>query len=174
MEVTGREEESMDRDVIFENDNEQAIDTDYTVYEEIDLNEGMVEETEPETVIGRIVVIGHSKVKRKDLEPVVRELNIINRFEFELGYECAVKYNYRKLRDNPSYSLILVGPIPHSAKEKRGCSSIITRIENYPDEFPRVVRLMAGNKLKITKTAFRRIPSELVEEGELEQDIMDV
>jgi len=59
----------------------------------------------------------------------------------------SLKYNF-------NYSLILIGPVPHSLKGKDSYSSIITRMENEIG-FPPVFRLNSTNELKITKTSIK-------------------
>ena len=113
--------------------------------------------------MGKIVVLGETKVSENDLKGIVKGLGIdINRFEFCLGYDNAKKYNYRKTQWNSSYSLILVGPMPHSGKGKGEFSSIITALEN-EEGYPRVERL-GTNELKITKTNFRQVLEKMKEQ----------
>lgn len=103
---------------------------------------------------GKIVVIGQSDVKVSALESIAKQLNLEkSRFEFYLDYESAKAFNFKKLQWQPSYSLIMVGPMPHSGKEKGEHGSIIAAIENQ-EGYPPIIRLGA-NGLKITKTDFK-------------------
>ncbi len=66
-----------------------------------------------------------------------------------LDYEDAENFNFEDLQYNPNTRLILVGPIPHSTKGKD--SSIINKMKN-TDGYPKIIRMIAGNELKITKS----------------------
>lgn len=103
---------------------------------------------------GKIVVIGQSEVKADVLLSIAKKLGVDKkRFEFYLDYEDAKTFNFRKMQWQPSYSLIMVGPMPHSGVEKGDYGSIISALEA-EEGYPPVVRL-GSNSLKITKTDFR-------------------
>ena len=103
---------------------------------------------------GKIVVIGQSDVKAKELLSIANKLGLEkNRFEIHLDYEAAKNYNFRKLRWQPTYSLLMVGQMPHSGSGKGDYSSIISALEGEVG-YPPVVRLVS-NGLKITKSDFR-------------------
>lgn len=111
---------------------------------------------------GKIIVIGHSDVKTNVLLAVAKEMGIDkSRFEFYLNYEDAKTFNFRKMQWQPSYSLIMVGPMPHSGVGKGEGTSIIATLEN-EDGYPPVVRL-GSNGLKITKSDFKAKLEEMVE-----------
>jgi len=61
----------------------------------------------------------------------------------------------------PTYSLIMVGPMPHSGSAKGDYSNIISALES-EDGYPPVVRL-GSNGLKITKSDFKSKLIEMVE-----------
>lgn len=103
---------------------------------------------------GKIVVIGQSDVPAESLLAIAKKLNIDkNRFELYLDYEDAKTFNFQKMQWQPSYSLIMVGPMPHSGKGKGDYGSIIAALEA-EDGYPPIVRL-GSNGLKITKSDFR-------------------
>ena len=116
---------------------------------------------------GKIVVIGQSDVKAKELLSIANKLGLDkSRFELHLDYEDAKNYNFRKLPDalaffNGKYSLLMVGPMPHSGSGKGDYSSIISALEA-EDGYPPVVRL-GSNGLKITKSDFRAKLEEMIE-----------
>ena len=60
----------------------------------------------------------------------------------------------------PTYSAVLVGPMPHSGTTKGDFSSIKSAIEN-EEGFPPIVRL-GTNGLKISKSDFRIKLQELI------------
>lgn len=114
---------------------------------------------------GKIVVVGSTEVKEKDLLSIGKSLGLAkDRFEFCLDYESIQKYNFRKMQYAPQYRLILCGPMPHSGTGKEDSSSIISNIEN-KEGYPPVVRLMSGHELKITKSNFRARLLELQKDG---------
>ena len=111
---------------------------------------------------GKIVVIGQSDVKADVLLSIGKQLGVDkNRFELYLDYEDAKTFKFRKMQWQPSYSVVLVGPMPQSGMSKGDASSIITAIES-EEGYPPVVRL-GRNSLKITKTDFREKLKELID-----------
>ena len=113
---------------------------------------------------GTIVVVGESSVKADQLLGVGKSLGIEkNRFELCLDYEGAAKFNYRKTQYQPTYSLIMVGPMPHSGEAKEDYGSIISAIES-EEGYPPVVRL-GSQGLKITKSDFKQKLEEVLKKG---------
>ena len=115
---------------------------------------------------GRIVVLGGSDVDERILLGIAGGLGIDkSRFEFCLDYEAIQKYNFRKLQYSDKYRLILVGPMPHSTTGMRESASTIAEMEAHQEMYPRIIRLMSGNELKITKNGFREALQEAVAES---------
>ena len=68
---------------------------------------------------GKIVVIGQSDVKPEVLLSIAKQLGLDKkRFELYLEYEDAKKFNFQKIQWQPTYSLLMVGPMPHSGSGK--------------------------------------------------------
>ena len=110
---------------------------------------------------GKIVVIGQSNVKLNKLLAVAKELGFDkNRFEFCLDYNEAKTFPYRKIQYSPKYSVVLVGAMPHSVKDKGDFSSMITAMEEQ-EGYPPVIRI-GSNELKITKSNFERALKGLI------------
>jgi len=110
---------------------------------------------------GKIVVIGESQADADVLLAIAKDLGIEKkRFELCLEYDAAKRFDCRKMQWNPTYSLVLVGPMPHSGAGKGDYSSIITAIES-EEGYPPVERL-GTSTLKITKSDFRNKLSELL------------
>ena len=110
---------------------------------------------------GKIVVIGQSDVKAEVLLSIVEKLNLDkSRFELYLNYEDAKNFNFRKMQWQPSYSLIMVGPMPHSGIGKGDYRSIISALET-EEGYPPVIRL-GLNRLKITKSDFKAKLKEMI------------
>lgn len=111
---------------------------------------------------GKIIVIGQSEVKPDVFYAIAKKLGIDkDRLELYLDYKAAKKFDFKKLQWQPSYSLIMVGPMPHSGEEKGEFGSIIAAVEQ-TDGYPPVVRL-GTNELKITKSNFRSKLQEMIE-----------
>ena len=114
------------------------------------LHSGEIDNRNPK---GKILVIGQSSVKVSELLAVGKKLGFEKeRFEFSLDYEAGKKYDFKKIQWSDKYSLILVGPMPHSGVSKGSYSSVIVAIEN-EDGYPPIMR-MGTEKLKITKSSF--------------------
>lgn len=115
---------------------------------------------------GKIVVIGGSQVKENVLLAIGQSLGIEkDRFELYLDYNAAKTFNFRKMQYAPAYSLVLVGPMPHSGTEKGDFGSVISSIE-HQSGYPPVVRLGSAG-LKITKSNFRTTLKELLASGKI-------
>ena len=111
---------------------------------------------------GKIVVIGQSDGKPDALLSIAKQLGLDkNRFELYLDYEDAKAFNFRKMQWQPTYSLLMVGPMPHSGISKGDYGSIIVALEA-EEGYPPVVRL-GSNGLKITKSDFRAKLTEMIE-----------
>ena len=115
---------------------------------------------------GKIVVIGQSDVKAEVLLSIGKKLGIEKeRFELYLDYEDAKHFNFKKIQWQPSYSAVLVGPMPHSGISKGDFGSIISAIE-CGEGYPPVIRL-GKNGLKITKSDFKEKLQYLIQNGKV-------
>jgi hypothetical protein len=113
---------------------------------------------------GKIVIIGESRVKKKELEGIIKSLKLdVDRFEFCLDYTDAKKYDYKKLQYNPRYRLVIFGPVPHSSSGKSDSSSVIANFKK-SDGFPRTEVLSSNSEVKITKTNIKSLLIKLIEE----------
>lgn len=110
---------------------------------------------------GKIVVVGESEVTKQCLLAIGKECGISkDRFEFCLNYDEAKKFNFKKTQYSDKYSLIMVGPMPHSSYGTGDFSSALSAIRN-TDGYPPVVSL-GFQSLKITKTNFRNTLKGLI------------
>ena len=98
----------------------------------------------------KILVIGNSMISKDVMVSIAKK----NRLEFELDYDRLHNYNFGNLKNNMSYSDILVGPLPHKVKGIENYSSFLAMAEANPEEFPKIIRLEGSNELKITKHSF--------------------
>lgn len=114
---------------------------------------------------GKIVVLGGSEVSEEHLLMTAGKLGLDkSRFEFCLDYEAMQKYNFRKLQFSDKYRVILVGPMPHSTTGKADSSSAIAEMEKHPEMYPKMIRMSAGRDMKITKTGFKEVLTQLLRE----------
>lgn len=68
---------------------------------------------------GTIIVVGASRVKEKDLRKIAKSLGITeDRLECHLDYTRIPDLSY--VQGQPNYSVILVGPMPHSTEGRSG------------------------------------------------------
>lgn len=103
---------------------------------------------------GKIIVIGESRVKQKDLLVAAKKQGYEkNRFEFYTSYEELKSEDFRFLQFNPDYCLILVGPTPHKGKTMEGGYSSVISALDQPEMYPPLLRL-GNDTLKITKASF--------------------
>ena len=113
---------------------------------------------------GKIIIIGKSEILANVILAIAEKFGINKkRLELHLEYEDAVKYNFKKTLFDPTYSLIIVGPMPHSGTTKDEYGSVISAIEN-KEGYPPVVRL-GSNGLKITKSDLKAKLAECIENG---------
>lgn len=116
---------------------------------------------------GKIIVLGESAIKEREIIASITGQGISkDRIELHLGYEEFKNYNFNRLQYNSTYRLILVGPLPHSTKDKEDCSSIIAKMEQ-DDGYTRVVRLVSNEQLKMTKTNVKEAIRREIESGYL-------
>jgi hypothetical protein len=107
---------------------------------------------------GKILVIGESSIQIKNLIGIAKQLGINkNRFEFVTNYENTKSYNFAALEYNINYKVVLVGPLPHKCIGLDGdkYNSVLDQMEDNPGSFPKIVRLVSSNELKISKTSFK-------------------
>lgn len=124
---------------------------------DIELGSNLINEKE-----GKILVVGQSNVRKNVLRAIGSNLDIdVKRFELVINYEEVKSFSFKKLAYSNQYDYILVGPMPHKVKGLEDESSIIAQIENNPDIYPEIIRVMTqSGELKITKTSFRKALEE--------------
>lgn len=105
----------------------------------------------------KILVIGYSEVNIVDLKRVVRKYHLNeDKFEFVLEPDYIKNYPMDSLKNNYRYSDIFIGPIPHKTTGMGDTSSIIAKIKNNQDEYPKLTELKDANELKISKSSFEK------------------
>jgi len=114
---------------------------------------------------GKIVVVGATQVKEKERLGIIKNLGLDKeRFEFCLDYGEAKKFEYKKLQYQPTYRVVMFGPVPHSSSGKGDSGSVIAELEKKADVYPRVVRMESNQELKITKSNFKSALKDLLKE----------
>ncbi len=114
---------------------------------------------------GKVVVFGDAQARPKDLCGVAKELGISRDRIVFVGHDESVRFDFRKLEYNHSIVAVMFGAMPHSTSGKGSDGSVIARMERMSDVFPRVIRLNANGRLKVTKTNFREGIESLMEAG---------
>ena len=103
----------------------------------------------------KILIVGNSMISKDVMISIAKKYGIKeNRLEFELDYDRLHNYNFGNLRNNMSYSDVLVGPLPHKVKGIEKYNSFLAMAEANPEEFPKIIRLEGSNELKITRQSF--------------------
>ena len=89
---------------------------------------------------GKIVIIGESAVKEKDVFGIAKSLGIDkDRIEFVGDYDKTKNYNFGKLQWQPNYSLVIMGPTPHKTTgtgDSRRPYSYRLQNDGYPEVLP--------------------------------------
>lgn len=139
---------------------------DWEEYVNIDQDLILEEETRhPETYDETdkiIVIIGDSEVKPQQILGIAKNYGYQKEnVELYLDYSKLTNLKFSKFQYNDKIDGIIIGPVPHSSKDKGNYSSIIQTLTE-EDGYPRVIKCQTetGN-LKITKSALHNALKEL-------------
>lgn len=112
---------------------------------------------------GNIIMFGDSQIKMREIYGCLKAFGISkDRFE-HIPYEKVTNYNFRNLEYNNNYRLILIGPMPHSAKGMGDNNSIIEWLTNNRN----IAKTIKLDSLKITKSSFKNAIEQEVRSGYL-------
>lgn len=115
--------------------------------------------------LGKILVIGEAAFDMQKAKGFCKKMGISSkRIEFCCDYNRLKNRGVGKYQYNDEYSLIIVGAVPHSMRDKGNYSNIITQMEQ-EDGFPPVVRAHNGNGLKLTLSIFKQIINNQLDNG---------
>lgn len=115
---------------------------------------------------GNIILFGDSNLKMNQIHGCLKSLGIDKkRFEY-VSYDEVTNYNFKDLEYNNNYRLILMGPVPHSAKGMGDNNSVI----EYLTKNKNVAKVVRLDGLKVTKTSFKNAIVKEIESGYLEVD----
>ena len=105
---------------------------------------------------GKVIVLGASTVKESKMRSFIKKSGLDpEMFEFHLDYKKIKNFNYKKIRESNGYIAIFAGPMPHSTTGKGNSSSFIAKVENNPELYPPMYKLVSGRELKITNNNFK-------------------
>jgi len=114
---------------------------------------------------GKILILGESSIDMQQAKGFCKTVGISSgRIEFCCDYNRLKNRGIGKYQYNDDYSLIIVGPVPHSMKDKGEYSSIITKMEQDAG-FPPIVRANNGHGLKLSLSGFKKIINEQLDNG---------
>lgn len=118
----------------------------------------------------KILVLGQLSGKVKDYQVAAKKLGIKeDNLEF-VDYAGAKHLSAERLRYSNEYSDIICGPIPHKIEGMGDTSSLITKIEKNPSEYPKLIKAAANDSLRFSISGFKeyisrtRFFEEIVEE----------
>jgi len=116
-----------------------------------------IEENESSIVITnrmKILVLGELAGKLKDYQIAAKRKGIDpTNIEF-IDYRQAKHLNAGRLKYSSEYSDIIIGPMPHKIEGMGDATSLLALIEKKPNEYPKLIKAEANNKLKITISGF--------------------
>lgn len=100
----------------------------------------------------KILIIGECQIKKEYIMAISKKLGILPKnIEIIDDYEKITNIDFSRFEYNDNYSDIIVGPCPHKARGIGDHSSFIRMIEHDPEKYPKLIRAMSGEELKITK-----------------------
>lgn len=132
-------------------------------YEDLLLDNDYWSDTLP---YGKVLVLGDLSIKYPILEGCFKSYGIDKKRIEHISFEKIKNYDIRKLEYSDIYRLILVGPVPHSAKGMGDESSLIISLEKNPN-ITKVKRLMVGDELKISRESLKKSLEEEIDSGYL-------
>lgn len=114
----------------------------------------------------KILVLGDSEISVDDMKKEIIEEGLnIDRFELDLEFKSADR-DLDKIKDNPNYIFVCIGPLPHKMKGIEDSTSAITKIRSEPNRYPRLLEIRSNSgDLKITKSSFKNTLDEIKKSG---------
>lgn len=104
----------------------------------------------------KIIVFGRTEIKQNILDAIAKNLGIHPERIDYISYDDTTNYDISNLEYSNKYSDILVGPVPHKAKNMGDYSSMIESIEANSECFPPLIRVTdEKGTLRISKTSFK-------------------
>ena len=104
----------------------------------------------------KIIVFGETEINQNILNAIAKNLGIHPERIDYISYNDTTNYDISNLKYSNKYSDILVGPVPHKAKNIGDYSSMIESIEANSECFPPLIRVIdKTGTLRISKTFFK-------------------
>ena len=104
----------------------------------------------------KILVFGALAGHLKDYQLTAKKMGIsLNNIVFEEDYSKLQRYDVSRLENSFEYSDIVFGPVPHKQVGIGDNSSFLASIEKEPNKYPRVVKAVANNQLKLSISSFK-------------------
>lgn len=120
------------------------------------------EDGQPDLRPKRCLVLGASAISKSQMIKLIKGMGMDwELFDFGLDYDFPKTYGIRKLRCSDKYRAVMVGQMPHMGADSNGASSMITEMENSPDVYPPVIRIVNGHGLKVSQNSFKAALNEL-------------
>lgn len=116
---------------------------------------------------GKILLLGDSSVRPKEFEGILKEFNISKDRLKYVQYSEITNFKFKELEYNSNYRLILVGPVPHKARDIEGENSLTELIFKNKS----IAKAVGLDNFKITKTSFKSAIKKEVDSGYLLQDL---
>lgn len=130
------------------NNEMQALFDKYGIYFE-------EEAMQVDTRTMKVLVLGALAGKLKDYQMAVKKMDINpDNVEFIDTYDDK-RFNVAKLEYSMEYSDIIYGPNPHKQVGMGDTNSFLAEMERNPEKFPRVIKAISNDKLKITISGFK-------------------
>ena len=110
-----------------------------------------------ETSRAKILLLGHSEVSINDIYGICKSFEL-DKDDIEIfdDYNKLTSFRCDVLRFSCKYSDIIIGPLPHKMAGIGNYSSLISMIEDCPQEFPKLIKVDYSGELKITKESLKR------------------
>lgn len=103
----------------------------------------------------KILVLGQLSGRIKDYKMAAKKLGVEDKNLEFIDYNGAKHLNAERLKYSCEYSDIICGPVPHKIEGMGDTSSIITKIEHNPSEYPKLIKVTANDTLKFSISEFK-------------------
>ena len=102
----------------------------------------------------KILIVGDCQVGSDHIKAISKKLGINpKKIEIINDYEKMTNIDFSKLEYNSKYSDIIIGPNPHKTSGIGKYNSLISMIESNPERYPKLIKAISGQELKITKSS---------------------
>jgi hypothetical protein len=104
----------------------------------------------------KILVLGSLAGRVKDYQIVAKKCGVPeDNIEFISDYDRLKGFSLTKLENSNVYSDVIYGPNPHKQVDMGDKSSMLAEMMRNPARYPRVIKCISNDKLKISISGFR-------------------